>query len=72
MSNRAIAGELVISVRTVDTHVENILRKLGVATRTQVAVRMATGRDEHHPAGGGVAPERRSGGPTGAMQPNGP
>ncbi len=33
-TNRAIAARLVLSERTVDRHVSNILSKLGVATRT--------------------------------------
>ncbi len=33
MTNKAIAGELVVSTRTVDRHVSNILAKLGVASR---------------------------------------
>ncbi|MCK2212665.1 helix-turn-helix transcriptional regulator [Actinomadura sp. ATCC 31491] len=37
LSNRAIAGELVISPATVARHVANILAKLGFATRTQIA-----------------------------------
>jgi DNA-binding CsgD family transcriptional regulator len=36
-SNRAIAEALVVSRRTVDGHVERILRKLGFSSRTQVA-----------------------------------
>jgi non-specific serine/threonine protein kinase len=36
-SNREIAGILVISPRTVESHVEHILAKLGVAGRAQVA-----------------------------------
>ena len=36
-SNRAIAEELVISLRTADTHVERILGKLGFTARAQVA-----------------------------------
>jgi predicted ATPase len=35
-SNRAIAEELVISLRTADTHVERILGKLGFTARAQV------------------------------------
>ena len=37
LTNRQIAERLVISERTVDTHVANILGKLGLATRTQAA-----------------------------------
>ena len=33
-TNRAIADELVLAVRTVDRHVSNILTKLGVASRS--------------------------------------
>ena len=36
-TNRQIAAALVISERTVDGHVANILRKLGFRTRSQVA-----------------------------------
>jgi predicted ATPase/DNA-binding CsgD family transcriptional regulator len=37
MSNRDIADELVLSVRTVDTHVQRILGKLGFTSRAQIA-----------------------------------
>ncbi|AVI00231.1 LuxR family transcriptional regulator (plasmid) [Streptomyces sp. WAC00288] len=37
LSNREIAAQLVISKRTVDTHVEHILAKLHVATRADIA-----------------------------------
>jgi non-specific serine/threonine protein kinase len=37
LSNRQIASRLVISVRTAQGHVENVLRKLGFSSRTQVA-----------------------------------
>ena len=38
MSNEEIAAELVISVRTVASHVRNILNKLQLANRTQAAL----------------------------------
>ncbi|MGI8424572.1 MAG: response regulator transcription factor [Chloroflexota bacterium] len=37
LTNRQIAGELVISERTVVGHVEHILAKLGMRSRVQVA-----------------------------------
>ena len=37
-SNKEIAAELVVSERTARTHVSNILRKLGFASRTQAAL----------------------------------
>ena len=37
LSNGEIAGELVISARTVETHVQHIMDKLGVGTRAQIA-----------------------------------
>ncbi|HJQ47473.1 MAG TPA: LuxR C-terminal-related transcriptional regulator [Amycolatopsis sp.] len=45
-TNKQIAGQLVIAVRTVDTHVENILTKLGFNSRAQVAALLA-GRTEN-------------------------
>ena len=41
-TNREIASELVISQRTVDGHVERILAKLGVSSRTKLAVLVAS------------------------------
>ncbi|MHB8508623.1 MAG: helix-turn-helix transcriptional regulator [Candidatus Dormibacteria bacterium] len=43
LTNKQIAGSLHLSERTVETHVQNILGKLGFRTRTQVAA-WATGR----------------------------
>lgn len=36
-SNKSIASELVISIRTVESHVDHILTKLGFTSRTQIA-----------------------------------
>ena len=44
LSNGEIAGELVISARTVETHVQHIMDKLGVGTRAQIAAWSAAGR----------------------------
>jgi predicted ATPase/DNA-binding CsgD family transcriptional regulator len=41
-SNKQIAATLVISPRTVDGHVENILTKLGFTSRTQIAAWFAS------------------------------
>lgn len=40
-TNGAIAARLVVSPRTVTTHVERVLEKLGAATRAEAAVRAA-------------------------------
>jgi len=41
LTNRQIAEELVVALRTVDTHVERILAKLGFTSRAQVAAWVA-------------------------------
>jgi non-specific serine/threonine protein kinase len=40
MTNREIAGKIYLSVRTVEVHVDHVLTKLGLRTRTQLAARM--------------------------------
>jgi predicted ATPase/DNA-binding CsgD family transcriptional regulator len=40
LTNREIAGQLCLSVRTVEVHVDHILSKLGFRTRTQLAAWM--------------------------------
>jgi non-specific serine/threonine protein kinase len=51
LSNRDIASTLVISKRTAETHVENILGKLGFTSRNQIIVWMADHPDAAaHPA----------------------
>jgi predicted ATPase/DNA-binding SARP family transcriptional activator/DNA-binding CsgD family transcriptional regulator len=44
LTNRQIAQELVISERTVDKHVSNLLKKWNLQSREQVAIRMAERR----------------------------
>jgi DNA-binding CsgD family transcriptional regulator len=45
LSNRDIARRLVLSVRTVETHVQNILTKTGFTSRVQIASWVAAGPD---------------------------
>ena len=37
-SNRSIAEELVVGVKTVEAHITRILHKLGLSSRSQIAV----------------------------------
>ncbi|MEQ7011211.1 helix-turn-helix transcriptional regulator [Actinopolymorpha sp. B17G11] len=46
MGNREIASALVISKRTAETHVENILTKLGFTSRAQIAAWTARQREK--------------------------
>jgi DNA-binding CsgD family transcriptional regulator len=41
LTNQRIAGELYLSVRTVETHLTRVFAKLGVASRAEVAARLA-------------------------------
>ncbi|MBF9066621.1 ATP-binding protein [Streptacidiphilus fuscans] len=50
-SNKEIAGQLVISLRTAENHVEHILAKLGFTSRAQIAV-WATEHEHSRAAGG--------------------
>jgi DNA-binding NarL/FixJ family response regulator len=43
-SNREIAEALVVGERTVETHVSNILSKLGLSSRRQIAAWLAKQR----------------------------
>jgi non-specific serine/threonine protein kinase len=52
LSNRQIAGELVISARTAETHVQHIMDKRGFNTRTQIAAWSAGSQE------GGTRPSR--------------
>jgi DNA-binding CsgD family transcriptional regulator len=50
LSNRECAAELGMSVKTVEHHVSRIYAKLGVASRTQLAVYLAAGAEEQRRA----------------------
>lgn len=46
LTNQQIADRLVVSVRTVTTHVSNIFRKLGVASRAELAAQLPLARED--------------------------
>lgn len=60
MTNPEIAGRLVISRRTVETHVSHILAKLGVRSRTDVALAVAREELVLPPADGYALPRQTS------------
>ncbi len=43
MTNRETAASLIVSVKTVDFHLQQIYRKLGIRSRTELAIRMMQG-----------------------------
>jgi DNA-binding NarL/FixJ family response regulator len=45
LTNRQIADRLVLSERTVESHVRSVLAKLGVANRTEIATLRLRSRD---------------------------
>jgi ATP/maltotriose-dependent transcriptional regulator MalT len=49
-TNREIAGELFVSLKTVEAHMRNLFRKLGVSSRTDVA--RTVERGERHKGSG--------------------
>jgi DNA-binding NarL/FixJ family response regulator len=54
-SNRQIARTLILSERTIDTHVSHILRKLKVGSRVQVAAWVVMARLDGHDVVGGIS-----------------
>jgi DNA-binding NarL/FixJ family response regulator len=54
LTNRQIAERLVLSGKTIERHVSNLFLKLGVTSRTSVAVAVARRREQDQP------PRRRS------------
>ena len=65
LSNRQIAGRMFVAEKTVKNYVSHVLAKLGMTSRTQVAVLAATEVRDHQPrpgltARGVVTPRCRS------------
>jgi non-specific serine/threonine protein kinase len=48
LTNREIAAKLVVSTRTAESHVQNILIKLGFTSRAQIAPHLAAARRPDH------------------------
>ncbi len=45
LTNRAVAERLVVSVKTVEFHLANAFAKMGVRSRTQLAVALVRDRE---------------------------
>jgi predicted ATPase/DNA-binding CsgD family transcriptional regulator len=56
LSNREIAGRLVISKRTVDAHVEHIFGKLGISSRVRLATLLRSESSSSGSVSGGSVP----------------
>ena len=52
-TNREIAAELTITPKTVASHVEHILARLGAERRTEIAAWVVSVRPDHPASGGG-------------------
>ena len=55
LSNRQIAGRMFVAEKTVKNYVSHVLAKLGMTSRTQVAVLAATEVRDHQPRAGPTA-----------------
>jgi DNA-binding CsgD family transcriptional regulator/Tfp pilus assembly protein PilF len=53
-SNREIAGELFMSLRTVETHLTKVYRELGIKSRAQLAATVAAGRPHEETEDGDI------------------
>lgn len=60
LTNREIAARLLVSERTVDTHVVHILNKLGFRSRAQIAAWAAQQGLTQAPTAGGAPQPARS------------
>ena len=49
-SNRQIAEELFVTIKTVETHLAAVYRKLGIATRGELATMLRTSREPNQAA----------------------